>query len=102
MQFKEPSLGIYTQVLNIFYPSNNIGIKTGIFDQVLDEVEKMDNSPDGLEIIHPADVRFFTTAMIKCQNGADMFKYAPRIHKILMRKNNLKLLTSDYYHSLYL
>lgn len=102
-----PSLASYACVLDIFYPSKDIGSSTGILGQVIDEVEKLAASGP-LEWRDPRDANFFPTAIQKCSNGistdsqSPLLDYTRRLHAILMRDHNVRLLNNAYHHLRYL
>ncbi len=98
----EPSLATWSLVLSIFYPSKELGIQTGVLKQVVDEVEKKDKSENGLEWRDVNDSLFFKIAMDKCLITYEHLEQAHRIHRILMRNNNVKFLNDHYSHNKYL
>lgn len=106
----KPSLGSYASVLEIFYPSKDIGSNTGILGQVIDEVEKIALGGGPLAWRDSRDANFFPTAMQKCSSGisaeldqqAQMLSYTRRLHAILMRDQNVRFLNNAYHHSRYL
>jgi hypothetical protein len=97
-----PCLATYSSILNIFYPNRDIGSKTGVLGQVIDEVEKMASSEAGLEWRDSNDSNFFVTAMTKCYTGIGNLEYAKRLHSILMKDNNIRFLNDHYSYVKYL
>lgn len=89
-----PSLTTYDNVLGIFYPSVDIGSRTGVLEQVVTEVEKMDSSETGLEMRDLNDPIFFRTAMEKCIAGNNVanLDYAKRLCSLILRHGNIKFL----------
>jgi hypothetical protein len=98
----EPSLGTWSLVLLIFYPSKDLGVRTGVLKQVVDEVEKKDNTENGLEWRDENDSFFFKAAMDKCYLTQEHLEQAHRIHRVLMRNNNVKFLNDQFSYNKYL
>ena len=104
----EPSLGTYASILEIFYPNKDIGSKTGILGQIIEEVEKMSQRPGGIEWRDSSDASFFPTAMIKCNSGliteidGRVLGYTKRLHEICIKDNNIRFLNSSALYNKYL
>lgn len=96
----KPSLGTYSSILEIFYPTKDIGSNTGILSQVIDEVEKI-ASNERLEWRDLNDAHFFPTAMSKCNsavvtnlNDNKVLESMKRIHAIFMSNQNIRFANS--------
>ncbi len=87
--------------MSIFYPYHDIGSKTQVFSQVLDQIEKTMNST-GLEYRDVNDSTFFKIAVEKCFHYSENAKFVHRLHDILMKDNNIKFLSNEDSHKKYL
>lgn len=65
----EPSLATLSHFILIFYPSRESNNSTGVFKQVIDKVESMANSPNGIQWRDIDDGDFFRIAMEKLHDG---------------------------------
>lgn len=91
----EPCLATWNSVIDIFYPARNVGGLTNILEQIVDQVEKADLSKSGLVWQDLNDANFFRNAMDKCLNYGQNASSIHRIHRVLMRNNNIKFLNGE-------
>jgi hypothetical protein len=87
-------LATYTSLLLIFYPGTQLGQKTKILPQIINEVELMAKSEQGLEWRDGNDSFFFKIAMEKCFFFADDFNLIKQLHSTLILNDNIKFLNN--------
>ena len=95
-------MATWSNILSIFYPSNNIGGQTLIFDQVLTQMEQISNLKNGFEWRDVDDSVFFENAIEKCFFFPENSKHVHRLHNLLMSNNNIKFLSTDESYTKYL
>ncbi|CAF0934814.1 unnamed protein product [Brachionus calyciflorus] len=93
----EPSLSTYSHIVSIFYPNRDIGVRTGVLGQVINEIEKMAQSENGLVWKDVDDPLFFKIAMEKLSLGTpENLPLAKKLNGILFKENNIKFLNDSY------
>jgi len=92
----EPSLGSYSCLLTIFINDRTGGANPQILYDIMDIVEGKDHS-----IRHPKDVTFFVNAMSVAREPLGDLELASRIHQLLLKGENYKLIGDGVKESVY-
>lgn len=91
----QPGLAAYHYVLCIFCKER--GPRVDILTSILRDLE----SRPSLKAEHPTDTQFFITAMAICNNHLEDMTLAEKVHSILMKGDNYKLVGDAYKESIY-
>lgn len=90
----EPNLGIWSIVLNVFYPSDNSD--SVIIYDIVDYLKDKE-----FTIQHPVDVEFFSNVMAKCFVHTKDTELAYKIDNLLNTGANYKLLGDSFKEGIY-
>ncbi|XP_064073297.1 small ribosomal subunit protein mS39 [Vanessa tameamea] len=91
----EPSLSAYYYLLCLFCKDQ--GPKIDILTNIIADLEKRES----LEPTEAMDTNFFITAMGVCSNHLQDINLAERLHALLMKNDNYKLVGDAYKESIY-
>ncbi|XP_049865455.1 protein PTCD3 homolog, mitochondrial [Pectinophora gossypiella] len=91
----EPGLSAYYYLLCLFCKER--GPRVDILSTILNDLEKRDN----LNPTEATDTNFFITAMSVCSDHLQDINMAERVHALLMKGNNYKLVGDAYKESIY-
>ncbi|XP_053600276.1 small ribosomal subunit protein mS39 [Plodia interpunctella] len=91
----QPGLSAYYYLLCLFCKER--GPRIDILTGILNDLEKRDN----LTAMEPTDTNFFITAMGVCSDHLQDIKLAERLHALLMKGENYKLVGDAYKESIY-
>ncbi|KAM3968051.1 small ribosomal subunit protein mS39 [Aphomia sociella] len=91
----QPGLSAYYYLLCLFCKER--GPRNDILTGILNELEKRDR----LEPQEPTDTNFFITAMGVCSDHLQDINMAERLHALLMKGDNYKLVGDAYKESIY-
>ncbi|XP_046978802.1 protein PTCD3 homolog, mitochondrial [Vanessa cardui] len=91
----EPSLSAYYYLLCLFCKDQ--GPKIDILTKIIADLEKRES----LEPTEAMDTNFFITAMGVCSNHLQDINLAERLHALLMKDDNYKLVGDAYKESIY-
>ncbi|CAH0721551.1 unnamed protein product, partial [Brenthis ino] len=91
----EPSLSAYYYLLCLFCKEQ--GPRTDILSGILDDLE----SREALKATDAMDTNFFITAMGVCSDHLQNINLAERVHALLMKDDNYKLVGDAYKESIY-
>ena len=81
----EPSLGTYEYIIKIYNLASTTGKSHAIIFDVIEELEKKQNSGASLKIVIQEDVHFFYQAM-QWINKINNVKLAYRLHRLLLNE----------------
>lgn len=91
----QPGLAAYYYLLCVFCKER--GPRFDILSTIIKELEKQDS----LDAKEPADTNFFITAMGVCSDHLQDINMAERLHALLMKGDNYKLVGDAYKESIY-
>nr|XP_049696838.1 protein PTCD3 homolog, mitochondrial [Helicoverpa armigera] len=91
----QPGLAAYYYLLCVFCKER--GPRFDILSTIINELEQREN----LEAKEPADTNFFITAMGVCSDHLQNITMAERLHALLMKGDNYKLVGDAYKESIY-
>ncbi|XP_028038026.1 protein PTCD3 homolog, mitochondrial [Bombyx mandarina] len=91
----QPGLSAYYYLLCLFCKER--GPRNNILSKILTDLE----SRQHLEVNEPTDTNFFITAMGVCSDHLQDINMAERVHALLMKNNNYKLVGDAYKESIY-
>lgn len=92
----EPSIGSYALILKIFSNDRTGGAAPHVLHDIMDQLEEKD-----IVIRHPKDVIFFASAMATANEPLADLDLAFRVHKLLLKGDNYKLIGDAVKESTY-